>query len=325
MYMKKRMKWFFCLILAGIFLLPGCGNGFSDEVIAKIDGREIMKSEYMVYLYTTTKSFLSAAGNDVWEMDFDGQTGEELVQERALSTLQSVIAAEDYAAQNQITLTQEQIEEAHTAADDFLSQVSPEDLEKMGIDEKKLDTLMEESYLYSVVYETLAAECAVSEAETQAYYEENKADIQDAYTLYTIDTIMVNDEETAQEVAEKAKAGEDFKTLFDTYDVDDTAKESDEGGRMTLYKSYMNNTFGISEELSVGQITDPLPVSDSYFILKVEEISVPTDSDVKTLAEDAYRTQIQTEYVDSRMSEMTEKQTVEKMAEAWEDLESFHE
>lgn len=321
--MRMKKNWFLSLLI-GIFLLTGCG-GFSDEVIAKIDGQEIMKSEYMVYLYTTTQSFVSAAGNDVWNMDFDGQTGEELVQERALSTIQSVIAAEKYAAENNISLSEDQIQDAHASADEFWENLTEEDREKMGIEKDSLYTLMEESYLYSVVNEILAVECAVSEDASQAYYEENKAEIQDAYTLYTVDSIMVEDETTADEVADKAQSGEDFAALFDAYDVDETAKESDEGGRMTLYKSYMNNTFGIDEDLALGQITDPLEVSGSYFILKVEEISVPTESDVLTLAEESYRSQVQTEYVEARMSEMTKNQTVEKIDGAWENLESFHE
>lgn len=33
---------------------------------------------------------------------------------------------------------------------------------KMGVDEEQMETLMEESYLYSVVYDTLAKECEVN-------------------------------------------------------------------------------------------------------------------------------------------------------------------
>ena len=52
---------------------------------------------------------------------------------------------------------------------------------------------------------------------------------------------------------------------------------------------------------------------------------MPTESDVLTLAEESYRSQVQTEYVEARMSEMTKNQTVEKIDGAWENLESFHE
>ena len=135
--MKKKAKGALCLLLTGLLWLTGCGSSFSDEVIARIDGREVMKSEYMVYLYTSTQSFVSAAGSDVWDMDFDGMTGAELVQERAFSTIQSVVAAEQYAEENNISLTEDQKTEAHTMAEEFLSQLTEEDLAKMGVDEEQ--------------------------------------------------------------------------------------------------------------------------------------------------------------------------------------------
>lgn len=321
--MKKKIRGALCLLLSGLLWLTGCGSSFSDEVIARIDGREVMKSEYMVYLYTSTESFVSAAGSDVWDMDFDGMTGAELVQERAFSTIQSVVAAEKYAAENGISLTDEQKTEAHTMAEEFLSQLSDQDRAKMGVDEKQMETLMEESYLYSVVYDTLAKECEVNADEMEQYYQENADLLREEYTQITIDTIMVNDEATAKEVSEKAKAGEDFTALFETYDTDTTAKESGSKGQMTLYQNYLNNTFGLSENLTLGEITEPIQVRGSYFILKVETITPPTEEEVQQLAEDAYRQQVQSAYVESRLAEMIAAQEVEKIPEAWENMENF--
>ena len=79
--MKKKVRSLLCLLLIAALSLTACGSStaeFTDEAVLKIDGQEIMKSEYMVYLYTTTQSFVAAAGEDVWNMDFDGQTADEL-------------------------------------------------------------------------------------------------------------------------------------------------------------------------------------------------------------------------------------------------------
>ena len=152
--MKKRRKGLLGLLLAGVLALTACGSGgTADTVVLKIDNHDITKYEYMVYLYTTTQSFVSAAGEDVWNLDFDGQTADELVEERTISTLQSVLAAEEYAAAHDIALTDDQKEEAAAAAKQFLSTVDADALKKMEVDEEKLVPLMEASYLYSLVYE----------------------------------------------------------------------------------------------------------------------------------------------------------------------------
>ncbi len=319
----KKYKRILCLLFAVLFPLSGCGKSFSDEVVAKIDGKEIMKSEYMVYLYTTTQNFVSTAGNDVWNIDFDGMTGEELVQERAFTTIQSVVAACQYAKENDVVLSETQKQEAHQAATDFLKQTPQSDLEKMGINEKKMQTLMEESYLYSVVYETLAKECEVSEKDMKKYQIEYANTIHNDYTQITLHSIMVDDAQTAEEVANKAKAGEDFQKLFTEYDVDTDAKQNNPTGEMILYQNYLKMTFGITENLQKGQITNAIKAGDKYFILKVMDIVPPTDEEIHKLAEQIYRDQVQSEYVDTRLSAMIETQEVEKMADVWENLDSF--
>ena len=204
--MKKRRKGLLGLLLAGVLALTACGSGgTADTVVLKIDNHDITKYEYMVYLYTTTQSFVSAAGEDVWNLDFDGQTADELVEERTISTLQSVLAAEEYAAAHDIALTDDQKEEAAAAAKQFLSTVDADALKKMEVDEEKLVPLMEASYLYSLVYDSIASECAVDETDMADYYAEQKDQIRSDYTELKVATILVDDEETANEVAKRAK------------------------------------------------------------------------------------------------------------------------
>ncbi|MGN0135857.1 peptidyl-prolyl cis-trans isomerase [Anaerotignum sp.] len=325
--MKKKRNSLLCLLLFAVLGLTACGSTekFTDEAVLKIDGQEIMKSEYMVYLYTTTQSFVAAAGEDVWSMDFDGQTADELVEERTISTLQSVKAAEEYAAANGIALTDEQKEEAKAAADQFISTVDEADLVKMGIDAEKLVPLMEASYLYSLVYESIAAECAVDEEDMAEYYNEQKDQIKEDYTSLDLATILLDDEEKAEEAAERAKAGEDFAALFNEYDVDPAAQSGEENGETTMYQSYMLSNFGLTEPLEVGEIAGPIQVEEGrYFILKVLDKTVPTEDEVKQMAETGYKDKIQTEYTEARIDEMVKAQKVEKIEAVWDTLEKFH-
>ena len=306
--MKKRRKGLLGLLLAGVLALTACGSGgTADTVVLKIDNHDITKYEYMVYLYTTTQSFVSAAGEDVWNLDFDGQTADELVEERTISTLQSVLAAEEYAAAHDIALTDDQKEEAAAAAKQFLSTVDAA------------------SYLYSLVYDSIASECAVDETDMADYYAEQKDQIRSDYTELKVATILVDDEETANEVAKRAKDGEDFASLFKEYDVDPKAQSGEESGETTMYQSYMLSNFGLTEAPEVGKVVGPIKMDESkYFIIKTLEKTVPTEEEVKEKAETGYKDKIQTEYAEARIDEMVKAQKVEKVKSVWDTLEKFH-
>ena len=319
--MKRKIMGLLCLLLT-VFGLTACvDSSVKDVAVLKIDGQEIMRSEYMVYLYTTTEGFVTMAGDDVWSMDFDGQTADELVEERTISTIQSVIAAKEYAAANGISLTEEQKAAAAAAADQFVQTVSAEDLEKMSIDVKKLQPMMEDSYLYTLVHQEIAAECDVDAADMEAYYQENKNQLQADYTDLTMLSILAEDVETAEEVAEKAKKGEDFMALFDAYDADPNGKD---GGEMTLHWNYLQTTFGMTDEPEVDDVVGPFAVGDGWFVLKVTEKAVPSDAEVKELAAELFRTETQTAYTEARFAEMIKGQVVEKIKDAWETLGKFH-
>lgn len=322
--MKKKMKSLLGILLAGMLCLTACGSGaseFTDEAVLKIDGQEIMKSEYMVYLYTTTKSFISAAGEDVWNMDFDGHTADELVEERTISTIQSVIAAKEYAAANGIALTEEEKAAAKAAAEQFIAGVSQEDLAKMGVDVETLQPMMEDSYLYTLVHQSIAEECDVDAADMDAYYQANKDQMKKDYTSLKLQTILLDDGDQAEEAAKRAKDGEDFVALFDEYDVDPSAEN---GGEMTVFQNYLQTSFGLTDELETGDVAGPLKIGEGYFILKAVEKTVPTEAEVKELAESSYRTEQQTSYTEARFTELTKDQTVEKIESAWKTLEKFH-
>ena len=320
--MRKKMKSLLCLLLFMVISLTACGGASgTDEAVLKINGQEIMKSEYMVYLYTTTQSFVAMAGNDVWSMDFDGQTADELVEERTISTIQSVIAAEKYAEENGIALTEEQKAEAKLAAEQFMAAASQEDLNKMRVNLEKLLPLMESSYLYSLVYHEIAAECGVDAEDMEAYYQANKDAIRSDYTTLKLQTILLDDGKKADEAMKRAKAGEEFAALFTEYDI---SPEAEDGGEMILTQAQLQAGFGLMESLEVGDITGPVQVGENYFILKTVEKEVPAEEEIKEMAEGTYRSNVQTEYAEARMEEMVKGQSVEKIDSVWETLEKFH-
>lgn len=299
------MKKFFVPLLIAVMSFTACSSStsnFVDEAVLKIDGQEIMKSEYMVHLYTASTELVSTAGKEAWNMDFDGQSADE----------------------NGITLTDEERETAKTTAEQFLADTDKKDLQKMGIDEEQLITIMEDSSLYSKVYETIYNECTVTDDEVDQFFEKNKAGLMEEFQLLQVNSIVVDDLETAETVLEKAKAGEDFATLFDTYDVVENVEGGGENGEMTVYRYSLESQFGLSPDASVGDIEGPFHMGSTYFVLKIIAEKAPDEAEVKKLAGETYRSNMQAVRAEERMAELTASQTVEKIDSAWNTLENFH-
>ena len=159
------------------------------------------------------------------------------------------------------------------------------------------------------------------DAELEAYYQENKAQMEQDYTSLKLQTILMDDGEKAAEAAERAKDGEDFLTLFEEYDVDPNAEN---GGEMTVFQNYLQMSFGLTDEVKAGEVIGPMQIGEGYFILKALEKTVPTEAEVKELAESIYKTEVQTSYTDARFTELTKGQKVEKIEGVWDTLEKFH-
>ncbi len=319
--MKRKWKSLLGLLLTMVLSLTACGSStVTDEAVLRIDGQEIMRSEYMVYLHTTTQSFIAAAGEDVWDMDFDGQTADELVEERTISTIQSVIAAKEYAEANGIALTAEQQKEAEAAAEQFVSITSAEDMEKIGLDREGIVPLMADSYLYSLVSASIAAECGIDEGDMAAYYQENKDRLREENTMFTLQTILVDELQTAEKAAEQARNGADFAELYAAFDI----APDENQGEFSLYENELETYFGITEGLEKGDIAGPVSVGGKYFVLRIKDKTVPAEAEVKEIAEKTFCNTVEMSYIEARFREMTEAQSVEKIAEAWKTLEKFH-
>ncbi len=327
----KKMKMV-AMVLACTMLAAGCGSSttevaeesFSDAIIMQIDGEDIMKSEYLVYMYTTTQSFASMAGEDVWTMEIDGMTADEVVEERTLETLRKVKAAVQYAEEKGMTLTEEQVTEAHTSASQFMMYIPEEDLARVGVTEEELAVLMEESYMFSNVYQAIAMEAVFDEAEMETYFEEYREAYREQYSYLDFNCVVVDDEAIADEVLAKALDGEDFDALFDEYDIDEVAKESEDKGKASMYKTDFLASFGIEELPELGVQEEVLLIDPYFFIMNVEYIGVPTDEECDAMMEYAYQEEQMMTYAEAKTAEMIAEQEVVYMEDVFATITPFH-
>lgn len=305
-------------VLLFIFFMTGC-QGTSREVVLTLNHREVTKPEFMLYLYEVTQDFKLIGGDDIWETDFDGQSAEDLVKERTLSTIQNVILTIQQAQKYGVTLTEEDKKIAKEEADREWETMTEENHEKIRISKEMLYGVMEDTQLYKKVYQEVTKDYELSEADFKAYLEEHRKTYEDAFTQYVLGSILVKDEATAKQVVQKARAGEDFQNLFQQYEIDGGKKNL--GGEMETYKASVESIFGIEFDLEVGEVSEPLKKEEGYFILKVKDKNVPEGKQLEAIARTDYENGMKKQIFNTEFERWLENAKIERNEEVWNQVE----
>ena len=237
----KKLKFILAVLLC-FSLFVGCSKQIDrEDMIATVGGKAISKSEYMLYLYEATRDFNEIGGNDIWETDFDGQSAEDVVKERAFTTMLHIKVTADKASRYKVSLSEEDKAVAQMRGEAELASMTEEQKNIVSLSEEDVYKIMEDTLLYQKVIEAVTKDYHVSEADFNAYFEQNKEIQRKAYTEYTISAISVTDQQAAQEVFQRFTEGEDFQTLFQTYETNPQQKQT--GGVVTTYKSRLDSSF----------------------------------------------------------------------------------
>lgn len=318
--MKRTCFALIGLLCVLLMLFTGCTAGNQQETIITINNREIKKPEFMLYLYEATQDFKYIGGNDIWETDFDGQTAEELVKERTFSTIKTVILSCQKAGRYDVRLTEEDKALAKENGDAEWEAMTPEEQEAIGITKEEIYRVMEDTLTYSKVYEAVTKDFQASPADFEAYLETHQEEYQNQYTKYTVSSILVKEEETAREVAQKAREGQDFKELFQQYDQD-LQEQADDGGVMETFKANLDTAFGVDFTLEEGEISQPLKTAEGYFIIRVDRKQIPTQEEIENIAQADYTAIRKRQIFEGELAQWTAEAAIEKNDEAWNQIE----
>ena len=143
-----------------------------------------------------------------------------------------------------------------------------------------------------------------SDAELQTYYEQHLADFRSGEEV-RVRQILVNDENVANEILEKLRAGGDFSALSGEYSRAPNAKRGGEIGyvsRGELPKMFEDEIF----RLQPGQVSDIIRTDSSFHIFKVDEKLPPGTVDLPT-ATPAIRDRLKEDGVRQQMAELVGK------------------
>lgn len=208
-------------MLSGVF--TGCTIGNTEFIldmndvgrndVFSINGVDCTKEEIKLYLCNYQNIYGYEYGIDLWKYDFgdipEEETLEAYVKEVTLAELANVFCMNQLAEEQEIFLTEEELQLVSQATEEYYESLSKEERKYMGIDKGELKAFYEKYALAQKLYKNL----------TQGVNEEVS---DDEARVILIQQIFVNDETTARVIQQKLNNGTDFGSLASNYNEADT-------------------------------------------------------------------------------------------------------
>ncbi len=143
--MKRRkhflIEYMLILVLALSMNLTACGindstkivftTGFKDDEVFRIEQSVCSLQEIMVYLINTQNGYEKTFGSDIWLSETDNGTVEVRLKESILAKVAQIKAMNLLAKEMEISLDDNEINKANSAASEYYESLSEEDINAM--------------------------------------------------------------------------------------------------------------------------------------------------------------------------------------------------
>lgn len=319
--MNKKRNLSIILILSLLVisaLLTGCSSNSApkeaeDVIVAKVAGIEIKKDYYddIFNIFKTQQE--QNNGPEVWEKDINGKKFIDYAKEELLNNIINETILLKKAADLGIAASQEQIDaQIQYIKQNFESDEKYEEyLASQNITEEFLINDIRKRIIASNLANEVIKSVEIPEDELKAAYDSMKDHL---FSVRASHILMENQEE-AQKILERAKAGEDFNKLAVEFSIDPSAKDNrgDLGyfGEGSMVPEFEATAFA----LEPGQISDLVKTDYGYHIIKVVDRKVSTFEEVKDMLKQQMLPEKQNEYLTSYFEDLKEKTEVVKYME----------
>lgn len=274
--MKKLL-----LILAAVFCLTACGNNAEkEEYLVKIGDTAVTEAEYRVYLNEAAVNFEVIGGSDIWDTDFDGKTAEQTAKDTALNSLLTVKISSLKFDEYGYSLTDEEIKKIQ---EDTYSYIAEYDA---GDEEELINSIMTDKAKYAKIRESTYANYVASEADLADFISQYGEKYRDMYTVYSLDTVLVENSEKGEEFIRRFNEGESFESLAKEYEIDESVGE--DGWSMDVYKKEFENVFGTGIDVEEGKITPVLTNGSETYVMRLAKRAVPDEEQVRGIITEEY-------------------------------------
>lgn len=284
--MKKILSCILAVFVAISFI--GCQTANSQEVIAKVNGKEISVKDYTSNLAIYKLEYSKRYGEDIFTKEIQqGKTVLESIKEQVLNKMVADLLVEEEAKKSKISVDDKEVaEKVKTIKSMFES--SPEFKQiskKYPITDEFLNKQLRLDALQEKIQEKFVKETKIEEKDLKKYYEDHKNEFQTEQVKAAHILIATMDqqrkplpadqikakEKLANEVLAKVKAGEDFAKLAKTYSEDPGSKVNggDLGyfGKGVMVPEFEKTAFSLKK----GEVSGLVKSDFGYHIIKVND------------------------------------------------------
>jgi parvulin-like peptidyl-prolyl isomerase len=263
------MRRLFALLLLPSLVPPGAGAEIIERVVAKVNGQIITLSEFQSRQIAAAQG--ARVGSDAVGA-FLRQNNARILQE-AIDEILILQKAEDAGIQAPSQWIDESIEGIRKENNITSDEQFQEALAREGLTLAELRQNIERGVVRRIIMEReIRPKIEATDSELRAEYETLKATEFTKPATVTLQEILVKEEAggaaLATEIANRAKAGEDFAALARAYSSAPSRANGGDVGQVA--QGEINPDLGKAAfALPVGGISDPLPVEGGYRVIKV--------------------------------------------------------
>src|SRR6056297_708471 len=256
------------------------------EVAAVVNGEDITMQELdqfagtqnlIMSLYRSNPEFTQVllqteAGQNVIE-EFQKVKLDQLITQKLLAQ-EAESRGIELTEEEQTEIFNEQLEgikQQNNMNDEQLEQtLQQQGIESIDAYKQRFFEINKESLIINKLQETVMGEAEVTEEEMQSYYDENTSQFE-VQEQVQASHILLEDEETAQEVLTELENGADFAELAKEYS---TGPSAEDGGSLGFVSKDQNIAQGFKDalfKLEVGSVSDVVETQYGFHIIKVSD------------------------------------------------------
>ena len=287
------------LALVAVLAVAACGGGGSSSVdvpegaIAVVGDKTVTKEEFDQIIEQQKKTAESQKQN----FPEVGTPEYEAVKANAVKAL---LAQREWELEGEsmgIKVTDQEIEtQLNQKKEQFGltdEQKYQAELAKAGITDAQVRDQVRIEILTNKIYEAVTKKVTVTDADVQAYYDQNATKYQQPASR-EVRHILVKTEAQAQKLHDQIQSGADFAKLAKKYTQDEASKA--DGGKLTAFEG---RTVGPFDDFvfsaKTGELSDPIKTEFGWHIIEVlSAIKPPTTTPLDQVKDTIKTTLLQT-------------------------------